>query len=119
MTAFCILHGLVTSSVVQEIIVEAILPLIIQAVSGMVGGGFLSSLSQQTAMHIIPKLLAGGAGGIAGGMTLGPVITAVASEDAGIALKTGSLFGQIGGAAIGGAALTVVAGILMKGWGAK
>ena len=45
---------------------EALVPIIIQVVSGVVGGGVAGGIMKQAAMSILPKLLAGGIGGIAG-----------------------------------------------------
>ena len=44
---------------------EILLPIIIQAVSGMAGGGIVGAIMKQAAMQLLPKLLAGGIGGVA------------------------------------------------------
>ena len=41
---------------------EALVPIIIQVVSGMVGGGVAGGILKQAAMTMLPKLLAGGIG---------------------------------------------------------
>lgn len=98
---------------------EAILPLIIQAVSGMVGGGVAGSLLKTAGMSLLPKLLSGGIGGIAGGSGLGALLgggVAAATGDAGAAmggLDMGSLLGNIGGGAVGGGVLTGLAGMVL------
>ena len=46
---------------------EALLPIIIQVISGVVGGGAVGFMVKSAAMGLLPKLLAGGIGGIAGG----------------------------------------------------
>ena len=46
---------------------EALLPIILQVVSGAVGGGIVGNLIKTVGMSMISKMLLGGAGGLLGG----------------------------------------------------
>lgn len=92
---------------------EALIPIIIQAISGMVGGGLVGTIVKQAAMAMLPKLLAGGLGGIGGGMALGPLIAGMLGGDAGGAMDMGSILGNVVGGAAGGGALTAIAGMVL------
>ena len=77
---------------------EALLPIIIQVISGVVGGGAMGSVVKSAAMGMLPKLLSGGIGGIAGGQLLGGLIGGAAG-DAGGGMDLGALLGDAGGGA--------------------
>ena len=89
---------------------ETIIPLIIQAVSGMVGGGVVGSLVKNAAMTMLPKLLAGGLGGIGGASILGGLL---GGGDASSMMDMGSLISNVGGGLLGGGALSGIAGMVM------
>ncbi len=97
---------------------EALIPLIIQAVSGAAGGGIVASLVKQVGMSMISKLLLGGAGGIIGGGLasgagpLGGLLGGAATGDVAGGMDMGSIIGQIAGGAVGGGALTGIGGLL-------
>jgi hypothetical protein len=95
---------------------EALLPLIIQAVSGAAGGGIVGSLVKQVGMSLLPKLLAGGVGGLLGGAAAsgaGPIadLLGMASQ-AGSGGMLDGIIGQVAGGAVGGGALTGIGGLL-------
>ena len=89
---------------------EAIIPLIIQAVSGMVGGGVVGGMIKNAAMQMLPKLLAGGIGGIGGASILGSLM---GGGDASSAMDMGSIISNVGGGLVGGGALSGIAGMVM------
>lgn len=89
---------------------EALIPLIIQAVSGMVGGGVVGSMVKKAAMTMLPKLLAGGIGGIGGASILGGLL---GGGDASSMMDMGSLINNVGGGLVGGGVLTGLAGMVM------
>jgi len=92
---------------------EAIIPIIIQVISGLVGGGAISSLAKSgagaVAMSILPRLLAGGLGGIGGAQILAAVL---GSGTSGLDLMP--LISNIGGGVVGGGVLTGLAGAIMS-----
>lgn len=92
---------------------EALVPIIIQAISGMVGGGVVGALVKQAAIAIVPRLLAGAVGGVGGGLALDqllPMLMGAGAEGA-----MGPLVTQIVGGLVGGGALTGIAGALLGG----
>lgn len=90
---------------------EALLPLIIQAVAGAAGGGVTANLVKSAAMGLLPKLLSGAVGGVGGGMALGPMIAGLLGGDTG----TTALIGDAVGALIGGGVLTPIVGAVLGG----
>ena len=89
---------------------EALIPIIIQIVSGMVGGGVAGNLVKQAAMALLPKLIAGGIGGIGGAQILGTLIGGAATGD----MDLGSIIGDVGGGLVGGGVLTSIVGMVMS-----
>ena len=76
----------------------------------MVGGGVVGGMVKKVAMGMLPKLLAGGLGGIGGAGILASVL---GGGDASSAMDMGSLINNIGGGLVGGGALTGIAGMVM------
>ncbi len=90
---------------------EALIPIIIQVISGVVGGGVVGNMVKSAAMSMLPKLIAGGVGGIGGAQILGMLM----GGDAGSAMDMGSLINNVGGGLVGGGALSAIAGMVMGG----
>ena len=89
---------------------ESLLPLIIQIVSGMIGGGVAGGMLKNAAMSMLPKLLAGGIGGIGGAGILASVM---GGGDASSMMDMGNLINNVGGGLVGGGVLTGIAGMVM------
>ncbi|EJC80484.1 hypothetical protein Rleg4DRAFT_2115 [Rhizobium leguminosarum bv. trifolii WSM2297] len=83
---------------------EALLPLVIQLISGAIGGNAASAALKQHAINVVARTIAGAIGGVAGGMLLGMV--------GGEAAMTGLIADGIGGL-IGGGILSTLAGLVM------
>jgi hypothetical protein len=92
---------------------EALIPIILQAVSGMVGGGIAGQLIKTAGMALLPKLLAGAAGGVGGGMALGPILAGVLGGDPAGGMDMGNILGQVVSGAAGGGVLTAIAGMVL------
>ena len=89
---------------------EELIPIVIQAVSGMAGGGLVATLVKKAAMGVVPKLITGGLGGLIGGGAAsgaGPLGGLLGG------MTTGDAAGLVGGGALSGAS-GLVAGMLKK-----
>ncbi len=98
---------------------ETLIPLIVQAVSGMFGGGIVGSLVKAAGMALLPKLISGALGGLAGGSILGSLLgggvdPATATAAAGSGFDWGSLLTQAVGGLGGGGILTGIVGAVMS-----
>ncbi|MGB7286896.1 MAG: hypothetical protein WBC71_08190 [Salaquimonas sp.] len=101
---------------------EAILPIILQVISGAAGGGIVGNLVKTVGMSMISKMLLGGVGGLAGGALatgsgplgglLGGVLGMAGGGDAAGGMDMGSILGQVAGGAVGGGALTGIGGLI-------
>lgn len=99
---------------------DALQPIVIQAIAGIIGGGIAGNLIRVAATAMLPKVIAGALGGIAMGTLfaslLGRVVPAMdpaATGDAAAAASSvdaAALLAQIGGGLIGGALLTGLVG---------
>ena len=89
----------------REIDMDALLPIIIQAVTGIIGGLGVSAALKNAAMSMVTKVVAGLVGGIAGGQILANVMT-----DAGA-------LADVAGGVGGGAILTAIVGMIMNNMG--
>ncbi len=83
---------------------EALQPIIIQAVAGAIGGLGVSAAMKQAAMSAVTKIIAGIIGGVAAGQILANVMTDM----------SGPLIDAVGGLG-GGVILTAIVGMVMKG----
>jgi hypothetical protein len=87
---------------------ESLVPLIIQAVAGAIGGLGVSAAMKQAGMSIVTKVIAGVVGGIGGGQILHSILADPT--------VTGALSGVVGdalGGVVGGGVLTAIAGVVM------
>jgi hypothetical protein len=98
---------------------ETLLPIIVQVVTGIVGGQAVGAALQQAAMSQLPKLLGGAIGGVGGAAILGsllhggavdPAAATAAASGLGSALNLNNIVGGAGGGAI----LTGVIGMVMN-----
>ena len=89
---------------------EALIPLVIQFISGAVGGGIAGTLIKKAAMELLPKLLAGGIGGIGGAA----ILSSILGGDSSSLTDMGSLLNNIGGGLVGGGVLSTIAGMVMS-----
>jgi hypothetical protein len=56
---------------------EALLPIIIQVITGIIGGQAVGAALKTAAMGQLPKILAGAVGGVGGGAILTAIVGAV------------------------------------------
>jgi hypothetical protein len=98
---------------------ETLLPIIVQIVTGVIGGQAVGAAVKQAAMGQLPKILSGAIGGIGGAAILGsllgggavdPAAASAAVEGAGHALNLNNILGGVGGGAI----LTGIVGAVMN-----
>ncbi|WP_258130249.1 hypothetical protein [Achromobacter anxifer] len=93
-----------------------IINLLIQLVAGAAGGNGLGKMLQQFNLGPLGNTIAGAIGGLAGGSWLAPMITAgagaVAAGNTGLDLS--AIAGSVVGGGVGGAVLTLIAGIVRK-----
>ena len=91
---------------------ETLVNLIIQLISGVVGGNAAGAALKDYNLGNIGNTIAGAMGGVGGGQLLQAIIPALASAAAGGELDVGAILGQIVGGGAGGAILTVIAGLV-------
>ena len=94
---------------------EALLPIIIQVVTGALGGGAAASALKDANMGGLGNMLTGAIGGLGGGMLGGGAIGGLlgaATGDAASGLDIGALAGDAVGGGVGGAILTGVVGMI-------
>jgi hypothetical protein len=89
----------------RAIEMESLLPIIIQAVTGIIGGLGVSAAMKNVAVSMITKVISGLIGGLAGGQILANVMT-----------DAGALSDAIGGVG-GGALVTAIVAMVMKNVG--
>lgn len=92
---------------------ESLLPLIIQLVSGAVGGNVAGSLMKDSSLGTLGNSIAGIVGGGIGGQLLGLLGLAVVSGD----MDMGSIIGSVAGGGVGGGVLLAVIGVIRKALG--
>jgi len=98
---------------------EAILPIIIQIVTGIIGGQAVGAAVKQAAMGQLPKILSGAIGGVGGAAILGSLLGGGAVDPAAATQAIGGLGSALNlqnilGGAGGGAILTGVVGAVMN-----
>lgn len=97
---------------------ETLLPIIVQIVTGIIGGQAVGAAVKQAAMGQLPKILSGAIGGVGGAAILGsllggsidPAAATAAAEGLGGALNLNNILGGAGGGAI----LTGIVGAVMS-----
>lgn len=93
-----------------------IINLLIQLVAGAAAGNGLGKMLQQFDLGTLGNTIAGAIGGVAGGSWLAPMISAGAGAamagNAGLDLS--AIAGSVVGGGVGGAVLTLIAGIVKK-----
>lgn len=85
---------------------ETLLPIIVQVVTGIIGGQAVGAAVKQAAMGQLPKILSGAIGGLGGAAILGQIMQATADGSF-------NLENIVGGAG-GGAILTAIVGVVMN-----
>lgn len=99
---------------------DALTPLAVQALAGLLGGGIAGNLIDTAAIRTTPKVLLGLLGGVAGGalaaLALGAGQVALATPDPAMTADVtsrvdfGALGAWVGGGLVGGGLMTTVAG---------
>jgi uncharacterized membrane protein YeaQ/YmgE (transglycosylase-associated protein family) len=87
------------------------MPIIIQLISGGVGGNIAGALLKRFNLGPIGNTIAGILGGVGGGQLLGMLTGAVSPATSG-GLDTSSILSSVGGGGIGGAVIMVIAGLV-------
>ncbi len=88
---------------------ESIVPLLVQLVSGAVGGNVAGSLMKKSSLGTIGNSIVGILGGGIGGQLLSLVGVATAG---GGGMDVGSIIGNIAGGGVGGGVLLAIIGII-------
>jgi hypothetical protein len=83
--------------------------LIIQIIAGVVGGTAAGSRMENVDLGGLGNAIAGALGGVGGGQILAALIPALSGAQ-GVDLT--SIIGQLAGGGVGGAVLTIIAGML-------
>lgn len=92
-----------------------LLPIIIQLVSGAVGGNAAGSLMKNSSLGTVGNSIAGILGGGIGGQLLG--LLGVGTGGGG--MDIGSIIGSIAGGGVGGGVLMAIVGVIKKAMAAK
>jgi len=90
---------------------ELLINLIIQLISGVVGGHAVGAALKDYNLGGVGNTIAGAIGGVGGGQILQAIVPAIAGA-AGGDLDIGAIVGQIIGGGAGGATLTVIVGLV-------
>ncbi len=90
----------------------ALINLVIQLISGAVGGNLAGAASKNIDLGTLWNSVAGIVGGGIGGQILSAVLGAGAAGAAGGGLDIGSIIQQVAGGGVGGAVLMAIVGII-------
>jgi hypothetical protein len=90
------------------------LPLIIQLISGAVGGNIAGGLLKNYNLGALGNTIAGIVGGVGGGQLLGMLAPALGAAAAGGGMDIGSIIGQVAGGGVGGAIVMVIVGLIKQ-----
>jgi hypothetical protein len=98
---------------------ETLLPIIVQIITGIIGGQAVGAAIKQAAMGQLPKILSGAIGGLGGAAILGSLMHGGSIDPAAVANAAGSLGGSLNlqnivGGVGGGAILTGIVGAIMS-----
>ncbi|WP_298556583.1 hypothetical protein [uncultured Algibacter sp.] len=94
---------------------EEYLPLIIQLVSGAVGGNIAGSLLKNSSLGTLWNSVAGILGGGLGGSILGMLgLSGAEAAEASSSLDIGSIIGSVAGGGVGGGVVMAVIGLIKK-----
>jgi hypothetical protein len=89
---------------------STIINLIIQLIAGAVGGNAAAASMENVDLGPAGNTIAGALGGVGGGQILGALVPALAAAAGGVDWKV--VVGQLVGGSVGGAVLTVIAGMI-------
>ncbi len=89
---------------------ETWLPIIIQLISGAVGGNIAGSLMKKDSLGTVGNSIAGILGGGLGGQLLG----LLGLSTGGGGLDVGSIIGSVAGGGVGGGVLMAIIGLIKK-----
>ncbi len=92
---------------------ESLLPLIIQLISGAVGGNVAGAVLKNFNLGTLWNSVAGIVGGGLGGTILNSVLGAGAVST-GADMDIGSIIGNVAGGGVGGAVLLAIVGVIRK-----
>jgi hypothetical protein len=87
----------------------ALINLIIQIVAGVIGGTAAGSRMENVDLGGLGNAIAGAVGGVGGGQILAALIPALSGAQG---VDITSIIGQLAGGGVGGAVLTIVAGMI-------
>ena len=90
-----------------------LLPLIIELVSGAIGGNIAGGALKNLSLGPVGNSIAGIVGGGLGGQLLSMVLPAIAGG-AGASLDIGAIVGQVAGGGVGGAILMIIVGLIKQ-----
>ena len=92
----------------------SLLPLIIQLISGAVGGNVAGAALKQYDLGTLGNSIAGILGGGIGGQLIALLLPALAGAAQGGGLDAGAIAGQVAGGGVGGAVLLVIVGLIKQ-----
>jgi hypothetical protein len=95
------------------VIMERWLPLIIQLISGAIGGNVAGTLLKNQSLGTVGNSIAGIVGGGLGGFLLGLVGVATGSGS----MDLSGILGSVGGGGVGGGVLMIIIGVIKKALG--
>lgn len=91
-----------------------LMALIIQLVSGAVGGNVAGGLLKNLSLGPVGNSIAGIVGGGIGGQLLTMLVPALQSAASGGGLDLGSIIGQVAGGGVGGAVVMIIVGLIKQ-----
>jgi uncharacterized membrane protein YeaQ/YmgE (transglycosylase-associated protein family) len=92
---------------------ETWLPIVIQLISGAIGGNVAGSLLKNQSLGTVGNSIAGIVGGGLGGVILRAIGIAVSGGGADV----GSIVGSVAGGGVGGAVIMIIVGLIKKALG--